>query len=68
VDPATLASTDTSNIIDNNNFTGPDTVSLAGAKASDISGDCTWPHEGSNHPRRKLAGLRPRGGFRAVVR
>jgi hypothetical protein len=43
---ATLASTDTSNIIDNNNFTGPDTVSLAGAKAFDISGGCTWQHEG----------------------
>ena len=42
---ATLASTDTSNIIDNNNFTGPDTVSLAGAKAFDISGGCTWSHE-----------------------
>ena len=39
---ATLASTDTSNIMDNNNFTGPDTVSLAGAKAFDISGGCTW--------------------------
>jgi hypothetical protein len=43
---ATLASTDTSNIIDNNNFTGPDTVSLAGAKAFDITGGCTWQHEG----------------------
>ena len=42
---ATLGSTDTSNIIDNNNFTGPDTVSLAGAKAFDISGGCTWRHE-----------------------
>ena len=42
---ATLASTDTSNIIDNNNFTGPDTVSLAGAKAFDISGGCTWSHD-----------------------
>ncbi|HEX5295408.1 MAG TPA: hypothetical protein VFW50_00240 [Streptosporangiaceae bacterium] len=43
---ATLASTDTSNIMDNNNFTGPDTVSLVGAKAFDISGGCTWRHEG----------------------
>jgi hypothetical protein len=42
---ATLGSTDTSNIIDNNNFTGPDTVSLAGAKAFDINGGCTWRHE-----------------------
>ena len=43
---ATLGSTDTSNIIDNNNFTGPDTVSLAGAKAFNISGGCTWQQEG----------------------
>jgi hypothetical protein len=43
---ATLASTDTSNIIDNNNFTGPDTVSLAGAVAFQITGGCTWQHEG----------------------
>jgi hypothetical protein len=43
---ATLASTDASNIIDNNNFTGPDTMSLAGAKAFDISGGCTWQQEG----------------------
>ena len=43
---ATLASTDTSNIIDNNNFIGPDTVNLSGAKAFDISGGCTWTHEG----------------------
>lgn len=43
---ATLASTDTSNIIDNNNFTGPDTVSLAGAVAFNISGGCTWRQEG----------------------
>ena len=39
---ATLASTDTNNIIDNNNFTGPDTVGLSGAKAFDVSGGCTW--------------------------
>jgi len=37
---ATLGSTDTSNI------TGPDTVSLAGAKAFNISGGCTWRQEG----------------------
>jgi len=43
---ATLSSTDTSNIIDNNNFTGPDTVSLAGAKAFNISGGCIWQQEG----------------------
>ena len=29
-------------IISNNNFTGPDTVSLAGVKAFDITGGCTW--------------------------
>ena len=33
---ATLASTDTSNIIDNDNFTGPDTVNLSGAMAFQI--------------------------------
>jgi hypothetical protein len=45
---ATLGSTDTSNIIDNNNFTGPDTVDLTGAKAFDISGGCTWQRTGSS--------------------
>ena len=39
---ALLGSTDTSNIIDNNNITGPATVSLGGAYAFDISGGCTW--------------------------
>jgi hypothetical protein len=43
---ATLGSTDTSNIIDNNNLTGPDTVSLAGAAAFQIQGGCTWRQEG----------------------
>jgi hypothetical protein len=44
---ATLSGTDTINdIIDNNNFTGPDTVSMTGAKAFDINGGCTWQHEG----------------------
>jgi hypothetical protein len=43
---ATLSSTNTSDIMDNNNFAGPDTVSLAGAKAFDISGGCTWRQEG----------------------
>jgi hypothetical protein len=42
---ATLNSLSTSDIIDNNNFTGPDTVSLTGAKAFDISGGCTWTHQ-----------------------
>jgi hypothetical protein len=39
---ATLNSTDTSNIADNNNFDGPETVNLAGAYAFQISGPCTW--------------------------
>ncbi len=43
---ARLSSTNTSDIIDNNNFTGPDTVRLAAAKAFDISGGCTWRQEG----------------------
>jgi hypothetical protein len=43
---ATLGSTDTNNIIDNNNFTGPDTVSLSGAEAFNISGGCTWQQAG----------------------
>ncbi len=44
---ATLSGTDTiHDIISNNNFTGPDTVSLAGAKAFNISGGCTWTHKG----------------------
>jgi hypothetical protein len=46
---ATLSGLDTGNvndIINNNNFTGPDTVSLTGVKAFDISGGCTWMHEG----------------------
>jgi hypothetical protein len=44
---ATLSGTDTINdIISNNNFTGPDTVDLAGAYAFDINGGCTWQQEG----------------------
>ena len=43
---ATLGSTDTASIIDDNNLTGPDTVSPAGAKAFNISGGRTWWHEG----------------------
>jgi hypothetical protein len=39
---ATLNSTDTSNIADNNNFDGPETVDLSGAYAFQISGPCTW--------------------------
>jgi outer membrane murein-binding lipoprotein Lpp len=39
---ATLNSTNTSDISDNNNFDGPETVSLAGVDAFEISGPCTW--------------------------
>ena len=40
---ATLSGTDTvHDIMSNNNFTGPDTVDLTGAKAFDINGGCTW--------------------------
>jgi len=43
---ATLGSTDTSNILDNNNFNGPETVDVSGAYAFQISGGCTWTKEG----------------------
>lgn len=39
---ATLASTDTGNILDNNNFNGPETVDVSGAYAFQIVGGCTW--------------------------
>ncbi|HEV2372165.1 MAG TPA: hypothetical protein VGS19_08355 [Streptosporangiaceae bacterium] len=39
---ATLGSTDTSNILDNNNFNGPETVDVSGAYAFQIQGGCTW--------------------------
>jgi carboxypeptidase C (cathepsin A) len=39
---ATLDSTDTSNIMDNNNFNGPETVDVSGAYAFQITGGCTW--------------------------
>ena len=39
---ATLGSTDTSNIIDNNSFDGPETVDMNGAYALEINGSCTW--------------------------
>jgi type II secretory pathway pseudopilin PulG len=39
---ATLASTNTEDIIDNNNFDGPETVDVSGAHAFDIDGGCTW--------------------------
>jgi hypothetical protein len=43
---ATLGSTDTSNIMDNNNFNGPETVDLSGVYAFQITGGCTWHKEG----------------------
>lgn len=39
---ATLNSTDTNNIADNNNFDGPETVDVSGAYAFQTSGPCTW--------------------------
>jgi hypothetical protein len=43
---ATLNSTDTSNIADNNNFDGPETVDVSGAYAFEINGPCTWVRVG----------------------
>lgn len=43
---ALLASDNTSDIIDNNNFNGPETVNTAGAHALQISGGCTWVRVG----------------------
>jgi hypothetical protein len=42
---ATLGSTDTSNILDNNNFNGPETVDVSAAFAFQIQGGCTWHRE-----------------------
>ncbi|HLI37782.1 MAG TPA: hypothetical protein VKV80_10645 [Streptosporangiaceae bacterium] len=39
---AQLNSTNTTDIADNNNFNGPDTVNLNGTYAFEISGGCTW--------------------------
>jgi multidrug efflux pump subunit AcrA (membrane-fusion protein) len=39
---ATLNSTNTDDISDNNNFDGAETVDLSGAYAFQISGPCTW--------------------------
>jgi hypothetical protein len=39
---ATLGSTDTNNILNNNIINGPATVDVSGAYALDISGGCTW--------------------------
>jgi hypothetical protein len=43
---ATLNSTNTSDISDNNNFAGSETVSLDGVYAFQISGGCTWSRTG----------------------
>jgi multidrug efflux pump subunit AcrA (membrane-fusion protein) len=42
---ATLSSTNTGDIIDNNNFNGPETVDVSGAYAFQIAGGCTWTLE-----------------------
>jgi hypothetical protein len=39
---ATLNSTDTNNIADNNNFDGPETVDVSSAYAFEVNGPCTW--------------------------
>jgi hypothetical protein len=39
---ATLNSTHTSSIADNNNFDGPETVDVSSTCAFEISGPCTW--------------------------
>jgi uncharacterized protein YoxC len=39
---ATLNSTDTTNIADNNNFDGAETVDVSSAYAFQVSGPCTW--------------------------
>lgn len=39
---ATLSSTNTFDIIDNNNFAGPETVDVSTAYAFQIGGGCTW--------------------------
>jgi hypothetical protein len=44
---ATLNSDNTSDISDNNNFDGSETVDLSGAYAFQISGPCTWSLTGS---------------------
>ena len=42
---ATLSSDNTQDIIDNNDFNGPETVDVTGAHAFQISGGCTWTME-----------------------
>jgi hypothetical protein len=43
---ATLNNSNTSDISDNNNFDGPETVDVSGAYAFQISGPCTWVRVG----------------------
>jgi multidrug efflux pump subunit AcrA (membrane-fusion protein) len=43
---ATLNSTDTNNIADNNNFDGAETVDVSSAYAFEINGPCTWSRVG----------------------
>jgi hypothetical protein len=43
---ATLNSTDTSNIADNNNFDGAETVDVSSAYAFEVNGPCTWVRVG----------------------
>jgi hypothetical protein len=43
---ATLNSSNTDDIADNNNFDGPETVDTSGAYAFQISGPCTWVRVG----------------------
>jgi carboxypeptidase C (cathepsin A) len=43
---ATLHSSNTSDISDNNNFDGPETVDVSGAYALQINGPCTWVRAG----------------------
>jgi hypothetical protein len=42
---ALLRSSNTNDVIDNNNFDGPESVSTSGAYALEINGPCTWTHE-----------------------
>jgi hypothetical protein len=43
---ATLNSTDTTNIADNNNFDGAETVDVSSAYAFEVNGPCTWVRVG----------------------
>lgn len=43
---ATLNGPATDDIVDYNDFIGPDTVNLSGVYAFEIGGGCTWHHQG----------------------